>query len=137
MSVVPRLRLAGITKTYPAVVANDAIDLTVLPGEIHAVLGENGAGKSTLMKIIAGIYHPDSGSFQLRGNDIRLESPLDALENGIAMIHQELNLMPYMTVAENIWIRREPKTAIGFVDHAEPRRLVAEEDVLGDRQQRH
>jgi inositol transport system ATP-binding protein len=88
-------------------------------------MGENGAGKSTLMKIIAGIYRPDSGSFHLRGKDIQLASPLDALENGIAMIHQELNLMPFMTVAENIWIRREPKTAIGFVDHGELRRKTA------------
>jgi inositol transport system ATP-binding protein len=89
------------------------------------LMGENGAGKSTLMKISAGIYHPDSGSFQLRGKDIRLTSPLDALENGIAMIHQELNLMPFMTVAENIWIRREPKNALGLVDHAALRRKTA------------
>ena len=96
-------------------------------GTVHALMGENGAGKSTLMKIIAGIYQPDAGTFRLRGAaTIRLKSPLDALENGIAMIHQELNLMPFMTVAENIWIRREPKNRFGFVDHGELRRKTAE-----------
>ena len=123
---VARLELRGITKQYPGVLANDRVDIDVLPGEIHAVLGENGAGKSTLMKIIAGIYVPDSGTVTLRGVDIQLKSPLDALENGIAMIHQELNLMPYMTVAENIWIRREPLTRLGFVDHRQLNRQTEE-----------
>ena len=95
-------------------------------GTVHALMGENGAGKSTLMKILAGIYTPDQGEVHLRGQPIRLKSPLDALENGIAMIHQELNLMPFMTVAENIWIRREPKNRFGFVDHGEMRDMTAE-----------
>jgi inositol transport system ATP-binding protein len=119
------LQVEGVRKEFPGVLALDDVSFRLKRGTVHALMGENGAGKSTLMKIIAGIYHPDSGSFQLRGNDIRLASPLDALENGIAMIHQELNLMPYMTVAENIWIRREPKTAIGFVDHRAMRRMTA------------
>jgi inositol transport system ATP-binding protein len=89
-------------------------------------MGENGAGKSTLMKILAGIYTPDQGEVTLRGVPIRLQSPLDALENGIAMIHQELNLMPYMTVAENIWIRREPRNRLGFVNHGEMHRMTAD-----------
>src|SRR5262245_59831569 len=119
------LQVEGVRKEFPGVVALDDVSFRLKPGTVHALMGENGAGKSTLMKIIAGIYKPDSGSFHLRGKDIQLASPLDALENGIAMIHQELNLMPFMTVAENIWIRREPKTAIGFVDHAELRRKTA------------
>jgi inositol transport system ATP-binding protein len=119
------LQVEGVRKEFPGVVALDNVSFRLRPGTVHALMGENGAGKSTLMKIIAGIYHPDSGSFQLRGKDIRLTSPLDALENGIAMIHQELNLMPFMTVAENIWIRREPKSALGFVDHAALRRKTA------------
>jgi len=119
------LQVEGVRKEFPGVVALDDVSFRLKPGSVHALMGENGAGKSTLMKIIAGIYKPDSGSFHLRGKDIQLASPLDALENGIAMIHQELNLMPFMTVAENIWIRREPKTAIGFVDHAELHRKTA------------
>jgi inositol transport system ATP-binding protein len=119
------LQVEGVRKEFPGVVALDNVSFRLRPGTVHALMGENGAGKSTLMKIIAGIYHPDSGTFQLRGKDIRLTSPLDALENGIAMIHQELNLMPFMTVAENIWIRREPKNALGLVDHAALRRKTA------------
>jgi inositol transport system ATP-binding protein len=119
------LQVEGVRKEFPGVVALDDVSFRLKPGTVHALMGENGAGKSTLMKIIAGIYRPDSGSFHLRGKDIQLASPLDALENGIAMIHQELNLMPFMTVAENIWIRREPKTVIGFVDHAELHRKTA------------
>ncbi|YBV95824.1 sugar ABC transporter ATP-binding protein [Phyllobacteriaceae bacterium JZ32] len=111
------LEVEGVRKAFPGVVALDDVSFRLRRGSVHALMGENGAGKSTLMKIIAGVYTPDNGSFKLRGNEIELNSPLDALENGIAMIHQELNLMPFMTVAENIWIRREPKNAFGFVDH--------------------
>ncbi len=111
------LEVAGVRKEFPGVVALDNVKFQLRPGTVHALMGENGAGKSTLMKIIAGIYTPDKGTFKLRGNDIQLKSPLDALENGIAMIHQELNLMGQMTVAENIWIRREPKNRFGFINH--------------------
>jgi inositol transport system ATP-binding protein len=116
------LAVEGARKEFPGVLALDNVQFRLKRGSVHALMGENGAGKSTLMKIIAGIYHPDAGSIRLRGQEVRLTSPLDALENGIAMIHQELNLMPFMTVAENIWIRREPKNAMGFVDHAAMRR---------------
>jgi inositol transport system ATP-binding protein len=120
------LEISHARKEFPGVVALDDVSLRLKRGTVHALMGENGAGKSTLMKIIAGIYTPDSGEVKLRGVDIRLKSPLDALENGIAMIHQELNLMPYMTVAENIWIRREPLTPVGFVNHRELNRRTAE-----------
>jgi inositol transport system ATP-binding protein len=116
------LAVEGVRKEFPGVVALDNVQFRLKRGTVHALMGENGAGKSTLMKIIAGIYHPDSGTVRLRGQEIQLTSPLDALENGIAMIHQELNLMPFMTVAENIWIRREPKNRLGFVDHGAMRR---------------
>ncbi len=102
--------------------ALDDVSFRLKRGHVHALMGENGAGKSTLMKIIAGIYTPDSGSFKLKGQEIKLTSPLDALRYGIAMIHQELNLMNYMTVAENIWIRREPLNSLGFVRHDEMRK---------------
>ncbi|WP_065372924.1 sugar ABC transporter ATP-binding protein [Ensifer adhaerens] len=119
------LSAEGIRKEFPGVVALDDVEFKLKRGTVHALMGENGAGKSTLMKILAGIYTPDKGDIRLKGVDIRLKSPLDALENGIAMIHQELNLMPFMTVAENIWIRREPKNRFGFVDHGEMNRITA------------
>jgi inositol transport system ATP-binding protein len=119
------LEISNARKEFPGVVALDDVSLKLRRGTVHALMGENGAGKSTLMKIIAGIYTPDSGEVKLRGVNIQLKSPLDALENGIAMIHQELNLMPYMSVAENIWIRREPLTRFGFVDHGELNRRTA------------
>jgi inositol transport system ATP-binding protein len=111
------LEVDHVTKQFPGVLALDDVTLRVRPGTVHALMGENGAGKSTLMKIVAGIYQPDAGGLLLKGQPIRLSNPLDALEAGIAMIHQELNLMPFMTVAENIWIRREPLNRLGFVDH--------------------
>lgn len=112
------LAIEGIRKEFPGVVALDDVRLRVRPGTVHALMGENGAGKSTLMKIIAGIYQPDAGEIRLRGLPVTLKSPLDALEQGIAMIHQELALMNSMTVAENIWIRREPKNRFGLIDHS-------------------
>ncbi|MBB4273469.1 sugar ABC transporter ATP-binding protein [Rhizobium mongolense] len=112
------LAIEGIRKEFPGVLALDNVQLRVRPGTVHALMGENGAGKSTLMKIIAGIYQPDAGEIRLRGVPTVLKSPLDALEQGIAMIHQELQLMNWMTVAENIWIRREPKNRLGLIDHS-------------------
>lgn len=111
------LAIEGIRKEFPGVVALDNVQLRIRPGTVHALMGENGAGKSTLMKIIAGVYQPDAGEIRLRGEPVTLKSPLSALEQGIAMIHQELALMKWMTVAENIWIRREPKNRFGLIDH--------------------
>ncbi len=116
------LEVDGVRKEFPGVVALDDVSLRIRRGSVHALMGENGAGKSTLMKIIAGVYQPDAGTLRLKGNEIRIASPLDALEAGIAMIHQELNLMPFMTVAENIWIRREPVNRFGIIDHREMNR---------------
>src|SRR6202034_4016233 len=120
------LEVSNVRKAFPGVLALDDVSFRLKRGHVHALMGENGAGKSTLMKIIAGIYTPDSGSFKLKGQEIRLTSPLDALQYGIAMIHQELNLMDSMTVAENIWIRREPLNRLGFVRHEEMRRRTRE-----------
>lgn len=122
MTETALLDIQGIRKAFPGVVALDHVQFRLRAGTVHALMGENGAGKSTLMKIIAGVYTPDEGTIRLKGEPVTLHGPLDALNRGIAMIHQELNLMPFMTVAENIWIRREPKTRLGFVDHAELRR---------------
>ena len=122
----PLLEINGIRKGFPGVVALDNVGFKLRAGTVHALMGENGAGKSTLMKIIAGIYIPDQGLITLKGQRITLKSPIDALNRGIAMIHQELNLMPHMTVAENVWITREPKNALGFVDHGTLYRKTAE-----------
>jgi len=98
----PLLQLAGITKRFPGVLANDAVDLDVHAGEVHALLGENGAGKSTLMKILFGLYGPDAGQVLLDGETSGIDSPSSALAAGVAMIHQHFMLVPTLTVAENV-----------------------------------
>ena len=113
------LEVRNVSKRFPGVVALDDVSLQLRCGTVHALIGENGAGKSTLMKIIAGVYTPDAGELRLRGSAVHLSSPRQALQNGIAMIHQELNLLPYMSVAENIWICREPVNACGVIRHRE------------------
>lgn len=99
---MPRLRLRGIRKVYPTVVANDGIDLAVMPGEIHAVLGENGAGKSTLMKIIYGVTRPTEGEIHWESNRVHVESPAHARAIGISMVFQHFSLFETLTVAENV-----------------------------------
>ena len=125
-NATPLLEIRSIRKAFPGVVALDNVGFALRAGTVHALMGENGAGKSTLMKIIAGVYTPDKGEIRLKGQPVTLKSPIDALSQGIAMIHQELNLMPHMTVAENVWITREPKNRFGFVDHAELERRTRE-----------
>src|SRR5258708_29893514 len=98
----PKVELVGITKLFPGLVANDAIDLDVRPGEIHALLGENGAGKSTLMNILTGIYQPDAGQILLDGVAMRFPTPMQAIAAGIGMVHQHFKLIKAFTVAENI-----------------------------------
>ncbi len=114
MSMKPVLRMEGITKAYPGVVANDTVSLELNQGEILALLGENGAGKSTLMKILYGLEIPDGGRIDLRGESLHLESPKDAIRAGIGMVHQHFMLVPTLTVVENIALGlssgREPFT---------------------------
>ncbi len=98
----PRLSLSGISKIYPSVVANDGVDLDVLPGEIHAVLGENGAGKSTLMKIIYGVVRPDAGTIRWNNEPVTIGNPARARRLGIGMVFQHFSLFETLTVAENI-----------------------------------
>ncbi|TDS69818.1 inositol transport system ATP-binding protein [Pantoea sp. PNA 14-12] len=111
------LEAEGISKFFPGVKALDNVSLRVRPGTVHALMGENGAGKSTLMKCLIGMYRPDQGSIKIKGEPVQFRDTMDALRSGISMIHQELNLVPHMTVAENIWLGREP-VKFGFVDHA-------------------
>ena len=104
----PRLSLRGITKRYPTVLANDGIDLDVMPGEIHAVLGENGAGKSTLMKIIYGIVEPDAGTIRWEGDVVHVGNPARARKLGIGMVFQHFSLFETLSVADNIRLALEP-----------------------------
>ncbi|WP_288898808.1 ABC transporter ATP-binding protein [uncultured Delftia sp.] len=100
----PRLQLTGITKRYPAVVANNGISLTVGAGEVHAILGENGAGKSTLMKIIYGAVKPDEGRIEVDGKPVHIRNPQEARQLGIAMVFQHFSLFDTLSVAENVWL---------------------------------
>jgi simple sugar transport system ATP-binding protein len=109
--VEPRLQLLGISKIYPSVVANADVNLTVMPGEIHAVLGENGAGKSTLMKIIYGVTQPDAGEFIWEGKQVKIHSPSDARKLGIGMVFQHFTLFETLSVAENISLALDEKVA--------------------------
>ena len=111
------LQMDGIHKSFPGVHALSGVQLSVRPGTVHGVMGENGAGKSTLMKVAIGIYRPDAGTIRLRGQPVTFESVHDALTQGIAMIHQELSPLPYMTVAQNIFLGREMKNRLGLIDH--------------------
>jgi inositol transport system ATP-binding protein len=110
------LEMRDITKSFPGVLSLDNVSFNVKAGEVHVLMGENGAGKSTLMKILAGIYHQDSGEILIEGKKVYVTSPRQALQYGISMIHQELNPIPHMTVAENIFLGREPKASFGRYD---------------------
>jgi general nucleoside transport system ATP-binding protein len=118
MSDGPILELRSITKRFPGVVANDGIDFDLLPGEVHALLGENGAGKSTLMNIVYGLYRPDAGEILIRGKPVTLGSAREAIVHGIGMVHQHFMLIPVMTVAENIVLASEPTHGGVLLDYA-------------------
>ncbi len=103
------LEMRGITKEFPGVKALDGVNLTVRAGTVHALMGENGAGKSTLMKCLFGIYNRDGGSIKLDGKEVNFKSAKEALENGVAMVHQELNQALTRSVQDNLWLGRYPK----------------------------
>jgi ABC-type uncharacterized transport system ATPase subunit len=117
MADAPLLELKGITKRFPGVVANDDVDFELRRGEVHALLGENGAGKSTLMNILYGLYHPDDGQIRLKGKPLRINSPREAIDSGIGMVHQHFMLIPVMTVAENIVLATEPTRGGVLLDY--------------------
>ena len=112
----PLLSLEGISKGFPGVRALNEVHLDLRAGEVHAVVGENGAGKSTLMKLLAGIHQKDAGVIRVDGREVEIESPRAAQELGISIIHQEFSLMPDLTIAENIYIGREPRRMGLFTD---------------------
>lgn len=112
------LRLEGIVKTFPGVRALDGVSFSVMPGEVHALMGENGAGKSTLMKVLGGIYQPDEGAIVVSEEPVVMTSPLQAKSKGIVFIHQELSLAEELSVAENIYLGELPRKSFGRVDWA-------------------
>ena len=110
------LRTTGIEKQFRGVKALKGVDFSVEAGEVHALMGENGAGKSTLIKIITGVYEPTAGEVVLNGTECRFRSPLEAERAGISTVYQEVNLLPDLSVAENICIGREPRNRLGLID---------------------
>lgn len=120
----PVLEMRSISKSFPGVKALDAVTFTVQAGHVHALMGENGAGKSTLMKCLFGIYRPDEGSIALDGKELSIATPKQALDHGIAMIHQEIHPVRDRTVMENVWLGRFPRKGLG------PFRWVSHQDML-------
>ena len=129
-STPPALELKGITKKFGSVIANDRVDFDVVPGEVHALLGENGAGKSTLMSVLYGMYKPDEGEILIGGEPVEISSPSAAINLGIGMVHQHFMLVSVMTVAENIVLGQEPTQSGGRLDLRAARARVKE---LSDR----
>jgi simple sugar transport system ATP-binding protein len=123
--------MRGITKRFPGVVANDAVDFAAARGEVHALLGENGAGKSTLSNILTGLYQPDEGEIRLFGEPVRLHSPSDAIDAGIGMVHQHFRLVPVFTVAENVILGEHREEARRFI--IQPSKIEREVARLGER----
>src|SRR4030042_4859895 len=115
----PLLSMTGITKSFPGVLATDAIDLDIYASEIHALLGENGAGKSTLVKILYGFYRSDSGSIKLNGQELEIESPSDARQAQIGLVFQDFSLIPTFTIAENIALFLTNLKAILYIKRVE------------------
>ncbi|WP_134698693.1 sugar ABC transporter ATP-binding protein [Ammoniphilus sp. YIM 78166] len=115
----PMLKMTGISKSFNGIKVLDRVDFELRKGEVHALMGGNGAGKSTLMKILTGVYQCDVGNIELEEKLLSISEPNDAKKNGISMIFQEFSLVPTLTVAQNIFLNREPRTKRGFIDDQE------------------
>lgn len=129
-AVTPLLEMHGIRKEFPGVVALDSVDFTLLPGEVHALIGENGAGKSTMIKIISGLYRADRGTMLVDGQKVDFRGPGDSIAKRIKVVYQELDLVPGLSVAENVFLGAYPKKGMGRVDwnalHANTAELLQE-----------
>jgi ribose transport system ATP-binding protein len=125
ISAPARLRLAGIKKRFGATQALDGVDLEIAPGEVHALVGENGAGKSTLMKVLSGVHAPDAGTMELEGRPYAPASPLEARQQRVVMVNQELAIAPHLSVVENIVLGAEPGDGL-LVHHRRSRELAAQ-----------
>jgi len=135
-SSLPRVSIRRLTKRFGGVTVLDGVDLELVPGRVHALLGENGAGKSTLIKLLSGVLQPDEGTIELDGEHATLNSPAQALHRGIATLYQELSIVPGLTVAENIYLGRPSprRRGLGLIDFGElDRRATALLDRLGQR----
>ena len=128
MTTAPVLEVAGVTKRFPGTLALDDVSFALRPGEVHALVGENGAGKSTLIKVLTGVYQPDEGEVRHLGEPVTFKRPIDAQRAGISTIYQEVNLVPLMSIAGNVFLGREPRTKAGLVDwskmYADARELL-------------
>ncbi|QEU90068.1 sugar ABC transporter ATP-binding protein [Streptomyces kanamyceticus] len=120
------LSAKAVSKTFPGVRALDEVDFTARAGEVHALIGENGAGKSTLIKVLTGVYAPDTGELTYNGTPARFTTPLDAQHAGISTIYQEVNLVPLMSVARNLFLGREPRGRLGLIDFSRMHRDAEE-----------
>jgi ABC-type sugar transport system ATPase subunit len=124
----PLLEVSGVVKRFTGVLALDRVSLELAPGQVHALVGENGAGKSTLIKVITGVYRPDEGTMRLAGRPADFAGPLEAQRAGIQAVHQEIGLVPALSVARNLLLGREPRRRFGTLDvgrmHREAERIL-------------
>ncbi|MGO2633331.1 MAG: sugar ABC transporter ATP-binding protein [Galactobacter sp.] len=125
----PALQAVAASKVFSGVTALDAVDFAVHPGSIHALIGQNGAGKSTLIKVLTGAYRPDSGEIRYQGKPVHFSRPSEAQDTGISTVYQEVNLIPKLSIAQNIYLGREPRTKLGLIDS---RRMQREARALLD-----
>jgi galactofuranose transport system ATP-binding protein len=122
----PILEVRRVTKRFPGVLALDDVSFELQPGEVHALVGENGAGKSTLIKVITGVYSPDEGQVLFNGEEVSFADPRESQAAGISTIYQEINLIPLLSVAQNVFLGREPRNSLGLIDKARMNRDAAE-----------